>query len=244
MRRLKEKLYFLKVWWQILFAYPQRTLDPQGLRYDAYWKDKRGSAVGALSDWQKARADLIRRLIEGKDPISLGDIGCGGGSTLEYLGRHLRVTERTGYDISAVALEQVEASGSKAVALDVGNRDDLGRIEEADYLLLLEVLEHVPHAEQVLAVAYAKAHQGVFFSFPNSGFFIYRLRLLFGKFPMQWRVHPSEHVRFWTLRDLRWWLKAQGYGTYKISCYKGVPFLNAAWPSLFAAGLFVYLPRR
>jgi len=72
---------------------------------------------------------------------------------------------------------------------------------------------------------------------------VYRLRLLFGKFPAQWRVHPGEHVRFWTARDLRWWLLAQGIENYKIFYYEGIPLLNKIVPSLFAAGFVVYIQK-
>ena len=128
--------------------------------------------------------------------------------------------------------------------MDVSADGELEKVKKTDHLLLLEVLEHLPHSEKVLATAYEKSRRGIFFSFPNSGFFIYRLRLLFGKFPMQWRVYPNEHLRFWTVADLKWWLRAQGYTEYDIFFYKGIPLLNRLWPSLFAAGLFVCLTKR
>jgi len=101
----------------------------------------------------------------------------------------------------------------------------------------------MPNAEKILEYIYRKAKIGVFFSIPNSGYFIYRLRLLFGKFPKQWSVFPNEHLRFWTLGDLKWWLCALGYKKYKIFCYKGIPILNILLPSLFAAGLVVYIEK-
>ena len=35
---------------------------------------------------------------------------------------------------------------------------------------------------------------------------MHRLRYMLGRFPLQWIVNPNEHIRFWTLKDLIWWL--------------------------------------
>ena len=52
----------------------------------------------------------------------------------------------------------------------------------------------------------------------------------------------SEHLRFWTIRDLKWWLGFLNiYNQSKIIPYKRVPFLNKIWPNLFAEGSFVII---
>jgi hypothetical protein len=108
---------------------------------------------------------------------------------------------------------------------------------------LFEIIEHVPDAEGLLAAVRNKATKGVFFSIPNTGFFTHRFRLLFGKFPAQWSERPNEHVRFWTLRDVTWWLNAQDITQFEVHTYEGVPYLKHVLPSLFAAGILVYIPR-
>ncbi|MBI2618372.1 class I SAM-dependent methyltransferase [Candidatus Kaiserbacteria bacterium] len=245
LKKLKDKLYFLKTGYQALFLYPQRTIDTRSsIDYDRYWRDKRGSALGNLSDWQKVRADLVLKNIDKKSLVSIGDIGCGDGSALTYLKTKLNLTRSAGYDVSRLALERAEDNGLETFLLDVRKENELERIQEADYILMFEVIEHVPHSEKLLNSAYTKTLQGVFFSIPNTGYLSHRFRLLFGKAPMQWKVFPDEHLRFWTLVDLKWWLKAQGYKNYTITCYKGIPILNRLWPNLFAAGLFVYIKKQ
>lgn len=244
MKTIRERFYFIKTWYRDIFQYPKNTLRLEhNLDYDAYWEKKRGLAVGTLSDWQKARADIIIQELPSDMPISIGDIGCGEGSILKYIQEHVSVTDAMGYDSSAFVLQKANDIGIKTKMLDIRDESQLASIEPADYMLLLELLEHIPHSEKVLAAAYQKARRGVFFSFPNSGFFIYRLRLLFGKFPKQWINFPNEHLRFWTASDVRWWLPALGYRTYHAHYYKGIPFLNKLWPALFAAGQLVFLEK-
>jgi hypothetical protein len=199
--------------------------------------------MGALSDWQLERAQFVVRNLNGKSINSICDIATGEGAILHYIGKKLSVPKLIGTDVSDVALTRVKAFGIEAIKLDIGKIEELGRIPEADYHIMFEILEHVPHSEELLGEAFAKAQKGVFFSFPNTGFFVHRFRLLFGKFPLQWKLFPGEHVRYWTKRDLLWWLSSQGYRKFIVHYYKGVPVLNAIWPSMFAAGFVVFISK-
>ena len=238
-------VYQIKIWLSDIFSYSQERLDINtSLDYNDYWEEKRGDSVGVLSDWQKERADIIIKALNLQKSVTIGDIGCGEGSILKYLKERLDVNETIGYDSSQFVLQKARAIGvSDVVLVDINNSEELNCIKEVDYNIMLEILEHVPQSEIVLDIAYKMAKKGVFFSFPNSGFFTYRLRLLFGKFPKQWVTFPNEHLRFWTATDLKYWLSALGYKKYKIFYYKGVPVLNKLLPSVFAAAFVVYIPK-
>ncbi len=246
-RRTKEFLYPLKLFYRAVFAYPSKRI-PENSEdtYNEYWKKKRKSTVGALTQWQKERADIILRTLfsrkEGGE-VTFADIGCGNGAIGAYLQSHISRSAVVGYDSSKTALEEARGNGVEAVLCDVARAEEYTRFREMDYYLLLEVLEHLPKAEKLFAVSRQKARRGVFFSVPNSGYISYRLRLLFGKFPAQWLITHDEHVRFWTVADMRWWLLAQGISDFEIFCYRGVPILNKIWPSLFSAGLVVFVPK-
>ncbi len=243
-RILKEWFYPLKLWYGDIFEYPRGVLRLEhNLDYNAYWEVKRGTSAGTLSDWQKTRADIILQELPLDTQVSIGDIGCGEGSILKYIKEHTLISEATGYDNSVFVLQKANSIGIRTKMLDIRDDNQLANIEPADYMILLELLEHIPNSEKVLAAAYEKASRGVFLSFPNSGFFTYRLRLLFGKFPRQWINFPNEHLRFWTVRDIKWWLMALGYKKYHIHYYKGIPLLNTLWPALFAAGQVVFLEK-
>lgn len=234
------------MWLNDLVRYPAGvfSMGDEGEAYDTYWEDRGRGVSESLSDWQRERAEfIIKTLKEHASVESLGDIGAGNGAVLGFLIKELRPKHAVAYEISPASLESLRESGIEAVSCDVRLEEDRKRIAPASVFLLLEVLEHMHDPEGLLAIAYEKADQGVFFSIPNTGFLTHRFRLLFGKVPLQWKRNPSEHVRFWTLVDLRWWLRILGYTHVHIHPYKGVPFLNKIWPNLFAEGLIVYLPK-
>lgn len=240
-KRIREKLYILKVWYRQIFLYPVRALSAvRVLDYDRYWETKRAGEVGVLSKNEKKRAEIITAAFQKIDgTLAIGDIGCGPGTILAFIRDHRPDTAVVGYDSSEEAIRMAKAIGLAVHPLDVRDIASLSSLPPADFFLLLEVLEHVPNSEEILDILYRKARRGVFFSFPNSGFFVYRLRLLFGRFPVQWISFPNEHLRFWTARDLRWWLGALGYTKYHVTYYRKVPFLGSIWPSLFAGSMVI-----
>ncbi len=234
-------LYRLKEWIKQMFVYPPLMM--VNVDYDEYWKAKRGKNMGELSDWQIERAKFVISELKNEKNISISDIGCGEGGILNFISKKIPTTELFGSDISEMALERIREFGIKPIKLDIGKVEEFTNIPQADYQILFEILEHVPHSEKLLNKAYEKSNKGVFFSFPNTGFFVHRFRLFFGKFPLQWKLFPGEHVRYWTRADLLWWLKNLGYKKYIIHYYKGMPILNIIWPSLFAAAFVVHLKK-
>ena len=240
---MKNFLYNVKNSLLYLFQYPVDHLVHTTVDYDAYWVDKRGENLGVLSRWQKQRADLMLRYLNPNESMSIVDVGCGDGSVLAYLRTKTNLKRAIGVDVSSTALVKARTQGIETLLVGKVLEEAVDVIPEADHVLLLEVLEHMPDAEKFLQTMHQKARGGVFFSFPNTGYFLHRFRLLLGRFPLQWRLHPSEHLRFWTYHDLRWWLEALGYRTYHIHVYEGVPVLKRLLPSLFGKGLLVYLPK-
>lgn len=243
---LKKAYKYAKKAYTDIFLYPKEKIVNSGdAEYDEYWKERRGSNF-ILSEWQKIRADMIKNIIEREcqgRPISLGDIGCGDGAVLKYLSDRLNLSFAIGYDNSDFALDKAVKVGLEILKIDLKDNSTLNKIKQTDYVLMLEVLEHLEKPENLLREAVFKASRGIFFSVPNSGYFSYRLRLFFGRFPAQWINSPDEHLRFWTLKDLKWWLNAQDYKNYSLICYKGVPFLNKEWPALFARGIIIFIKK-
>lgn len=236
-------LYRVRVWAGDLFRYPSFSGSADA-RYEEYWEKRRGSTLGTLSEWQRDRERLVLSCIPDARPARLADIGCGDGAFVAHIARSLGSPHTAGYDFSPQALEEARRNGvDTVVALDITDPEARSQIQKADYVFLFEVLEHVPDAEDLLAHAYACASSGVFFSVPNTGFMTHRLRLLLGRFPLQWALRPGEHVRFWTYIDMRWWLGSLGYTNARILPYRGVPVLRTLLPNLFAEGLLVYIKR-
>ena len=126
-----------------------------------------------------ARARVIAAWIE--PGAAVLDAGCGDGAVARYL-VDTRGSRVRGVDNARGALEKCATRGITADRRDL-DREPLAWPEPVDYVLLLEVLEHLARPHLVLREAAALARRGVIVSIPNSGFLPYRLQLLRGVFP-------------------------------------------------------------
>lgn len=218
-----------------IVSYPKLVL--KDINYDDYWRNKRGGNLGYSSSWQQQRGDwIVERIEEGSTVL---DIGCGDGGVLLYM-KKKKDFIAVGADISDIVLNFLDSKGIEVVKFDINDFNSIELLPEVDHIMMLEVLEHMPNPEKFLNKISKKATKSIFFSFPNSGYISYRLRLFFGAFPVQWSLHPGEHVRFWTYRDLKWWLKELNIINKSTICvYKGIPVLNQLSKGLFGAGFIV-----
>jgi 2-polyprenyl-3-methyl-5-hydroxy-6-metoxy-1,4-benzoquinol methylase len=158
--------------------------------------------------------------------------------------RNLIKINAIGADISDSCIRFLKTKKIKAFKLEINDLNKIKAISRCDYILMLEVLEHIQYPEDLLRLTHKNCKKSIFFSIPNTGYIAYRLRLLFGRFPVQWRLHPGEHVRFWTLTDLRWWLgELNLLHKSSIHLYQGVPYLNKIFPSIFGAGIIVEIKK-
>src|SRR3989338_5586810 len=238
-KNLKEKLYPYKQYIVSLFRYPK--LQWRGTDYDDYWRHRKLTAQTPLNSFQKKRADLALKYLEPNGSVL--DIGGGNGGGLLYVNEKKKLNRMAVADISQDALRMARDNKIEAIEADISRIEDLKSIPPADYIFMFEILEHIPNSEEILNWAAGNSFKGVFFSVPNTGFLFHRLRLLFGRFPLQWRLRPSEHLRFWTAKDMRWWLNEMGIKNYKLCTYEGIHLLNRLWPGLFGQGLFIYIPK-
>jgi methionine biosynthesis protein MetW len=209
--------------------------------YDHYWRIKTAGQMGVPNSYQRIRAAWIADRIE--NGASVLDLGCGDGSVLLEI-RKRKPIEAHGVDFSQYALDFVASQGIPTLLRNLEGPECLDDLPEVDHILLLEVLEHMQEPERFLKRALEKSRKSLFFSFPNTGYILFRTQLLFGRFPVQWETHPGEHLRFWTFGDLRWWLRELGYfDRTTIHVYKGIPVLNRAWRGLFGRAFICELLR-
>lgn len=214
-----------------LFVYPSGGV--LGLDYDRYWETKTFAASTGLSSWGADRARIIGGIVRRGERVI--DVGCGSGALLTALTQSHDI-EAIGVDTSFLAVAEAQRRGVEAVQASVtdGLPEALGR---TDWVIMCEVLEHLPEPEVLLLEAVRRAEQGVIVTVPNTGYLRHRMRLLLGRFPLQWVSHPGEHLRFWTLTDFRWWARFLGLQVVGEHHYRGIPLLRNARPHLFAAGL-------
>ena len=174
------------------------------------------------------------------------DLGVGDGALLDYLIRERHI-EGFGLDVSQKAVDFCVAHGLNVKLADINQpiaqviAAQFGTEATFDYVIMSEIIEHLPDPETLLLALRPFARKGLIVSIPNTGYHQHRLRLLFGKFPLQWVVTPGEHLRYWTRADFRWWAHQLGFRVAAEFPYEGTPGLKRLWPSLFAAAFVVLL---
>lgn len=221
-----------------LFIYP-KTAQVGGVDYDIYWDRKAPDSLGQLSAWRLKRAQVFAGLVDAGDCVL--DLGVGDGALLRYLIDHRGITGY-GLDVSPKAVEFCRANGLNVELADI-NRPITDFLRQSyDYIILSEIIEHLPDPEGLLNSLRPYATKGIIVSIPNTGYHQHRLRLLLGRFPLQWVVTPGEHLRFWTRTDFHWWARQLGFEIVREVPYEGTRGLKDVWPGLFAAA-FVFLLR-
>jgi methionine biosynthesis protein MetW len=149
---------------------------------------------------------------------SVLEIGCGDGTILAHIKKY-RNAEVFGIDISEQALRLVSRRGIYTQRADITS-DDFEIVKRFNYIILSEVLEHLPKPESLFLKLHGKFSRYVIVTIPNTGYIGERMRMLLGRFPKQWVVHPSEHLRFWTVSDFCFWCTQLGF---RVTSYYGVP---------------------
>ena len=219
-----------------LFGYPS-TARVGVVDYDDYWDKKAQAGMGKLTPWRLRRAQVFAALLAPGDRVL--DLGVGDGALLKYVVEQRGVVGY-GLDVSPKAVEFCRAQGLNVDLADVNRPISETVHEPFDYVILSEIIEHLPDPESLLDSLRPIVRKGILVSIPNTGFYHHRLRLLFGRFPLQWVVTPGEHLRYWTRADFHWWAGRLGFRIAREVPYEGTPALKTAWPSLFAAA-FVFL---
>ncbi len=216
-----------------LFTYPD-TAHVGVVDYDAYWETKApGSAMGGLSPFRRARAEALASIISPGSKVL--DLGVGDGAILKYLVDHRQV-DAYGLDISAKAVEYCRSIGLKVDLADINKPIGDGIAEHYDAIIMSEIIEHIPDPERLLDALRDRATR-LIVSVPNTGYHQHRLRLIFGKFPLQWVVTPGEHLRYWTVSDFHWWAGQIGFRVVHAIPYEGTAGLRRIWPNLFAQAM-------
>lgn len=170
--------------------------------------DKKMSFPEIFEDYEKyhevvmtgklLRANLIEDWIQ-KDS-SLLDVGVGDGIVAEYLVKKLNIKVH-GLDISENACKKAQAKGIDCEIKDIHYGLKLKDNEIYDYILLMEVIEHIVHPEKVVMDAIKHSRKGVVITIPNSGYIKWRIHLLRWYTPRQ----SYTHLHFWSIKDFEIW---------------------------------------
>lgn len=236
----KKFFYILKQDILSLTKYPIKELANYSVNYDYYWSKKRQTSEPVLSTWQKRRMGYVLKMIEPGSTVL--DLGCGDGAVLKFLADKMNVTG-IGVDVSEEILSRTQVLGIKTIKMDIAKLNELDSLPEVDYITGFEIIEHLPNPEEFIFIIKNKARKALIFSVPNTGYYSHRLRLLFGRFPLQWVSHPGEHLRFWTVKDMKWWVEALGFKLDQLVIYGDLSFLKDIFPKLFGRGIIIKIKK-
>lgn len=220
-----------------LFVYP--LVDKFKItNYEEYWIDRKGLTNSKSNNkdlnpnsFMVQRSKILKSEIKkrfSRKAFSLFDFGSGDGRQLmEIKNSGINYSKIVSSDISKYALKLLS---NYFITFDL-SKSEINNLETGEYdvVTAFEVLEHLPNCEKQFQELLRISNSIFVFSVPNTGFIMHRLRLLFGKFPLQWRSSPGEHLRFWTSSDMNWWLTKIlniSPNDFKIYHYAGFPILN------------------
>lgn len=164
-----------------------------------------------------------------KAPEAVLEIGCGIGTTCRAVKERYPECKTTGIDINEKSIRKAADVIDSTIFADTEKEElsSLG-IEEGsfDYIIYGDVLEHFEHPWEILRShkKYLKEDGKILASIPNIRHYSILLSLVYGR----WTYQPSgildaTHLRFFTLREIRWLFRSAGFYIYDI---KGSPDLK------------------
>ena len=132
------------------------------LDYEEYWtRVSQGYRPVSI-----AKQKMIASMIE--EGSSVLDVGCGGGNLLQYLVEKKKI-KPFGVDVAVKADELTRKRGIEAQVADL-TKDGFTLPQTYDYVVISEVLEHLPNPEQLMFKLKGKVNKFIIITVPNSGF--------------------------------------------------------------------------
>lgn len=227
---------------KIIQIFKEIFLDPMPLTefedYDDYW-NKRGKQE------PKFRFVWIANHLPAQGTVL--DVGCGDGAFLTHVRECKPDLHLIGIDGSETAIDKLRRNeGLEGQVVKDLNTPDLSAFSGIDVIVAMELIEHLPEPELLMAEFLKNRATLFFITIPNLGFIVNRLRLaLGGKMPVTAIVyHIKEHLRFWTVRDFHHWANHCGFDVVEFTGQNGFAGLWRVWPSLFARQMIYVLKKQ
>ena len=137
------------------------------------------------------------------DNNKICDLGCGEGFIINHLLSKNPTLNIQGYDLEESAIKIAKELNPSASfgTVNVTNIDEAIKNQQFDYVLLMEVLEHIPEFEKVLKQVQQMKFKKFIISVPNEPLFSYG-NLIFGK-NIKRLGKDIEHVNFWNEKTFK-----------------------------------------
>ena len=197
--------------------------------YEEYWKQRENENYIHTKNnmWIPPRIRIAVNMIlrdyniNGNKSIRVLDVGCGEGAFGRLLTERLKdQVDIVGCDISNTALTRASSLYSCVFQADIEKNELIEKLynQRFDYIILLEVLEHLFRPGKVLSQCYEilKDDGVLLASFPNIAWYKYRIDMLMGNFPKNYLLYPGEHIQNFTLDSFYKLLRESGFSPIEI----------------------------
>jgi methionine biosynthesis protein MetW len=204
----------------------------ENFNYNQYWMMQDKGTI-KIRKKLKPREWIFKEWIPARSSVLV--IGCGD-SCLPLM---LKNEKHCLVEVNDISQKIIKTQKKAGVMGSTGNIGAPGfKVNKKyDYIILSEVIEHIPDPESLIMKIKNKA-RFIIFSIPNSAFYRYRISLLLkGRFFTQWNYYPGEHLRFWSHIDFLDWLKALKLKVIRSEASNGLQLgpvrFYKFWPNLF-----------
>jgi len=149
------------------------------------------------------------------------DMGCGEGTLGMLLREKLKDIYTVGCDIAENTVERARFFYDETIQVDLDSDNLPEKVgnQPFDYIVCVEILEHLMHPDKALLKLKGLLSEDgrMIVSFPNIAWWKYRLKLLRGHFPEESRLyHHAEHLHDFTMYTFTKLLKDAGLVLVKI----------------------------
>lgn len=182
---------------------------------------------------------------------TLLDLGCGDGALLSHVKKNN--LENRGLDISPEAVKKCAAQGISADVYDFSTQALPFRDNSFEYVVLLDVLEHVYDPKKLLTEARRVSRKFLILSVPNFNSLPARIQVFLGHTPENNRPHKG-HIYWFNYSLLQNMLESCNLKTVSTKTntfYEQIPivgsivrFLCGVFPSVFALSFVIKVEKR
>lgn len=156
-------------------------------------------------------------ILNKKENLRILDVGCGTGAFASKVNRKNKITGIGILPASEVQVDRFDKYYSHD--LNNGLPDEILNDTKFDFVLLLDIIEHLVDDEKLLAsVKRVLNNEGkIILSVPNIANVFIRLNLLFGRFPYSDKgILDKTHLHFYTLHSIKKIVRDMNYEIVKI----------------------------
>jgi len=207
----------------------------KGYRFDEHGK---GYAVGKTLQSYRPQFSILLSLIPKQSKVL--DVACGDGVLGEKLIKENNCSV-FGIDLDAIGVKESRRKGIKAKQWDANQKFPYPS-KSFDVVVCNDSLECMENPNIVVSEMFRVSKNTVIVTFPNFGFWVYRIQMLFGIFPYlslfghKW--WNTRMIKFFSLKDFLQLPVLKGKKPQKIICInwrnRKISQLSKLFPNLFA----------